>query len=379
MWDEGGVNRQRQDWLFETTFREYCEFVMVNHCFPTIAHDGQTRRLTSLASWKHAVKSNSPQKHRQRLLDFEHEQAKRINERKRFIDTVGIYWERGCPDNLEEYLDGNNRFVYFNPFTYMNIVREYNLDATICRYLGFFLKMLGYNDSVPWADFHYLINIDHFIDTGYLQAKTMELLCMLDLRERDLIVNKFGLSGAAPMSASELKSMFSVSGSRLYQVENKAFRKLRHISRNKKMINDFGRTKKSGAAIKPVSDDHFFILRRYNEQHVVRKRIEMLEEAVAEAGYQDYVIESSTTTFDDSSCYARCMLREYSSPHTSSFTYTLVELCDEPLPYEKSLAYWQKRREDYYRWISSPLYQYFYTESLASESPVRRYVVHSDI
>ena len=229
MWAEGSVNRQRQDWLFETTFREYCEFVNVNHCFPTIAHDGQTRRLTSLASWKHAVKSNSPQKHRQRLLDFEHEQAKRINERY------------------------------------------------------------------------------------------------------------------------------------------------------KKMIKDFGRTQKSDAAIKPVCDDHFFILRHNNEQHVVRKRIEMLEEAVAKAGYQDYVIKSSKTTFDDSSCYARCMLREYSSPHISSFTYTLVELCDEPLPYEKSLAYWQKRREDYYYWISSPLYQYFYSDSLASESPVKRYVVHSDI
>ena len=332
MWSENGILRQRQDWLFEITFQEFREFVLANNCFPTASNDSLTMRGTSLTLWRTAIKSKGPQKHRQRLLEFERDQGKRFAEQKRYMGVVGDDWEEGCPDTLEEYLYGANRFIYFNPSTYMRIIKEYDLDATLCPYITFFLKILSYSSGIPWVEFHQRIDMNRVIDVKHLQENILKLLSTLNDRQRDVIIHRYGLFDHEPLTCEKVGVILSITGSRIAQIENNVLRKLRGFSRFREWSSYFGNASDNcNKNIIPTKGHHFFVF--YFDcgcdPQIIRGRVDMLEEAISNAGFGYCVIKSVKTFYGDVSYYGRCLLREFTNNHMEPVNYTIVELYKE--------------------------------------------------
>ena len=328
IWGENGTLRQRQEWLFEATFQEYCSFVLENHCFPTESKDGQTSRNTSLKSWRAAVKSKSPPKHRQRLVEFETDQLKRIAERKKYLYAVGFDWEDGCPDTFEEYMSGINRYIYFSPYTYMKIAKTFGFETTICPYIDFFLCLLGYKNSLHWEKVHREINLNCLTNVQSLKETLDKLFTRLDSRSREVIVHRFGLFGVKPLTNAKMGEMLSVSSSRSQQIEQKA---LRHLSAHFRSSRTFGGIKNimadGGANNSPASGEHFFIVRQDNDViHIARGHVVNLEEVVARAGHGEKDIESVKTYYSNRSYYLSCVLRNIRCNHETPVDCTFVDL-----------------------------------------------------
>ncbi|GEM_PF-3959782 len=64
-----------------------------------------------------------------------------------------------------------------------------------------------------------------------LESALQRVLSSLEEREAKILIAKFGLSHAAPLRRKEMIDMFGISGSRIRQIEMKAFRKMRHPTR----------------------------------------------------------------------------------------------------------------------------------------------------
>jgi RNA polymerase primary sigma factor len=73
--------------------------------------------------------------------------------------------------------------------------------------------------------------------TGYsiLKDKMGEVLSTLTDREREVLVQRFGLSDGKPKTLEEVGSKFRVTRERIRQIEAKALRKMRHPTRSKQL------------------------------------------------------------------------------------------------------------------------------------------------
>lgn len=68
---------------------------------------------------------------------------------------------------------------------------------------------------------------------GITEGKIYDVLNTISPREREVLINRYGLDGAGPETLAEVGKRFSVSRSRIQQIEAKALRKLRHPTRLK--------------------------------------------------------------------------------------------------------------------------------------------------
>lgn len=69
-------------------------------------------------------------------------------------------------------------------------------------------------------------------DASDLEERLKEVLSILNPREKEVITMRFGLDGGGQMTKEEVAREFDVSGSRIGQIETKALRKLRRLSRS---------------------------------------------------------------------------------------------------------------------------------------------------
>jgi RNA polymerase primary sigma factor len=58
----------------------------------------------------------------------------------------------------------------------------------------------------------------------------IEAVCLLDTRERDVIVLRYGLDGGNPRTLSDVGKRFGLTRERIRQIEGRALAKLRHPS-----------------------------------------------------------------------------------------------------------------------------------------------------
>ncbi len=74
-----------------------------------------------------------------------------------------------------------------------------------------------------------------FLDSKELRKDVKKMVNTLTPREQKVIELRFGLNGGEPKRHHEIASFFGVSNNRISQMEKKAFRKLRHPARNKRV------------------------------------------------------------------------------------------------------------------------------------------------
>ena len=77
----------------------------------------------------------------------------------------------------------------------------------------------------------------HLVSIKMLKESINEMLDTLTEREADVLRIHFGMYDGRTHSLEEIGAMFGLTGSRIYQIENKAIRKLRHPSRAKKLVD----------------------------------------------------------------------------------------------------------------------------------------------
>ncbi len=73
--------------------------------------------------------------------------------------------------------------------------------------------------------------------TGYsiLKDKMNEVLTTLTERERNVLIQRFGLLDGKPKTLEEVGLAFNVTRERIRQIEAKALRKMRHPTRSKQL------------------------------------------------------------------------------------------------------------------------------------------------
>jgi RNA polymerase primary sigma factor len=74
-------------------------------------------------------------------------------------------------------------------------------------------------------------------ETNYrlLQREILKVLSTLSKKEEKIIKLRFGLTDGLPRTLEEIGYMFNVTRERIRQIEAKAFKKLRHPSRNERL------------------------------------------------------------------------------------------------------------------------------------------------
>ena len=75
-------------------------------------------------------------------------------------------------------------------------------------------------------------------DASDLEERLKEVLSILNPREKEVITMRFGLDGSRPMTQGEVARELGPTRSRIDQIEAKALRKLRRLSRSKH-LGDF--------------------------------------------------------------------------------------------------------------------------------------------
>lgn len=70
-----------------------------------------------------------------------------------------------------------------------------------------------------------------------LQTEIMRVLSVLTQREKDVIIQYFGISGTQALSLEEIGEKYELSRERVRQIREKAIRKLRSSSRNKHLLS----------------------------------------------------------------------------------------------------------------------------------------------
>ena len=81
------------------------------------------------------------------------------------------------------------------------------------------------------------------VSEAICREKIEELLKTLSEKEQKIIRNRFGLDGKKPASVEELAREFSLSKSRIRQIEAEAIRKMRHPARIKIIKDDIDKTR----------------------------------------------------------------------------------------------------------------------------------------
>ena len=78
-------------------------------------------------------------------------------------------------------------------------------------------------------------DIDRKVDKELLKKQVAEILQSLNPRERMVIEMRFGLNDGWEKTQEEVARHFNLTRARIYQIEAKALRKLRHPSRSRKL------------------------------------------------------------------------------------------------------------------------------------------------
>lgn len=78
-------------------------------------------------------------------------------------------------------------------------------------------------------------DIEEIILNQDLKHNLEEVLNMLDPRSKDILVKRFGLNGKDPMTLEEIGQNYSLTRERIRQIESKALKKLRKISKDKEL------------------------------------------------------------------------------------------------------------------------------------------------
>jgi RNA polymerase primary sigma factor len=97
---------------------------------------------------------------------------------------------------------------------------------------------IGEEEDSHLADFvedHEAVSPTEAADRRLLREKIEEALDMLTLREREVLVMRFGLEDGCSRTLEEVGRHFRVTRERIRQIEAKALKKLRHPSRSRKL------------------------------------------------------------------------------------------------------------------------------------------------
>lgn len=76
------------------------------------------------------------------------------------------------------------------------------------------------------------------LNEKFIKEDIEKLLHILNERERDIIIKRFGLDGNAPMTLEEIGRRYGITRERVRQIENKAMRKLK-APKNRKNLEDY--------------------------------------------------------------------------------------------------------------------------------------------
>ena len=76
---------------------------------------------------------------------------------------------------------------------------------------------------------------ENLLDQICMRSDLMDALHTLSFREKEIIMQRFGLDGMGPRTLEEIAKDYGVTRERIRQIEAKALRKLRHPSRSKKL------------------------------------------------------------------------------------------------------------------------------------------------
>lgn len=104
-------------------------------------------------------------------------------------------------------------------------------------------------DSSPWGDSDEDQKLKEYVpadaDTEEeafrrIRSKTiLEALATLSEREEKVLTHRFGLNGEEQKTLEETSHLFGITRERVRQIEEKALKKLRHVSRRRKLESWF--------------------------------------------------------------------------------------------------------------------------------------------
>lgn len=269
--------------------KEYMEYVKTNLRFPankTLFSDG-----IKMNSWRNNQKNHFKN---DEVINFDKSMETEIENNKKNLIKIQkdeIFFKDNFkdvkeddPHTLSEYLEGDNRFMYFGIQEYivtMNYIGEVN------EYIPY-LKLLKdvYCSNLQWSDLYKRCTLETLIcQINKLMFKDIEESDM------DMIRHLYGLDSYSIITLKKYSKMFNVSRSRMNQKINKILRQMRHPSRN-----IFKNRKNVFKPDKPIKKyDHWFVLefktnlgKDVNSPKIIKRHYyEPIEDILKEFGF-DY-------------------------------------------------------------------------------------------
>lgn len=127
------------------------------------------------------------------------------------------------------------------------MVKRKKQEMTTKRWKNYVEYLIVYNQKTDWVlrdhpypEYHQFPDgkrdFRDEIDDRIMGKIMMEVLMTLTQRERDIIIQRFGIDDGVPKSLDQLAEKHNVCRNRILQLEHKALRKLRHPARTRMLI-----------------------------------------------------------------------------------------------------------------------------------------------
>lgn len=276
---------KHNDEKFKVHFEEYMDFVTKNTRFPKSGDKfidgtlmfGWNRWATSVRKDQSVIDFN------QKMNDtvLAHNKSDRENKKNQmFYDKLTSPRTQGSPETLMEYLDGDNRFIYFSIDIYSQIMKYMGESPDILPYLKFIDVVWGGN--MTWMGFHRMFNIvtlkDQLYDvlfnnnTNPFTDKQVEVLCYY-----------YGIFDYDKKTLDELGSILNVTRERIRQIQSKVLRMFRHPSRGRLLKRYPTAESRNSVGIRNKIG-HWFIIRIDGVNNIIKRPMFELEEALSDMG-----------------------------------------------------------------------------------------------
>lgn len=82
--------------------------------------------------------------------------------------------------------------------------------------------------------------VEHKVDNAFLHEEILRLLDSLKSREAEVLRFRFGLEDGRSRTLEEVGRKLGITRARVYQIEAEAFRKLRHPTHSRKLVDFLG-------------------------------------------------------------------------------------------------------------------------------------------
>lgn len=247
---------------------EYMEFVRTNKRFPDLTDTFSTG--TKMYNWRRYARDTMKDKN---ILDFDDTMKmevesnrsfykNKLNNKMRYDKLTECDRTEFDPQTYEEYMEGNNRYHYFDLSKYVDIIQRVGNPDKEEIILACRLKLLMqiYNCNFTWKEFHDEYNITQI---GRL---IMEAVQTLNDRESMVVIMKYGLENGCCVSNSKIAKVFNTSPDRIRCIETKALRKLRWPVTLRKI-------KSTRRIVNRIAKDHWFLIDMYQSNMCIPREM----------------------------------------------------------------------------------------------------------